>query len=64
MSLQRYEHYYAGMDEAPDGEYVLLVDVIKLLEEASNCKCSPEYGIDYDNICFCDALALIKGKNK
>lgn len=38
--------------------------IIKLLEEASDCKCSPEYSIDYDNYCYCDALALIKGENK
>lgn len=38
--------------------------IIKLLEAASDCRCSPEYGIDYDNYCYCDALALIKGENK
>ena len=36
--------------------------IIKLLEDASDCECSPEYGVDYDNYCYCDALALIKGE--
>jgi hypothetical protein len=38
--------------------------IIKLLEDAGDCKCSPEYGVDYDNTCYCDALLLIKGENK
>jgi hypothetical protein len=36
--------------------------IIKLLEDAGDCKCSPEYGVDYDNTCYCDALLIIKGE--
>ena len=38
--------------------------IIHLLETASDCRCSPDYGVDYDNYCYCDALAIIKGENK
>jgi hypothetical protein len=37
--------------------------IIELLETAGDCKCSSEYGVDYDNTCYCDAIALIKGEN-
>lgn len=33
MGLQRYEWYYAGMDEDSTGDWVRLEDVIKLLEK-------------------------------
>lgn len=36
--------------------------IIKLLEKAKDCRCSPEYGVDYDNYCYCDAIALLEGE--
>ena len=58
MSLQRYEHYYAGMDETPDGEYVLLADVVQLLVTKHN----PEYWTHSTRCPICKAIALITGE--
>ena len=64
MSLQRYEHYDAGMDKVPDGEFVLLADVVKLLTEQPHHMTNDDI---YPEPCWCDysygdAIALIKGQ--
>ena len=35
--------------------------IIKLLESTADCRCTPN-NPDWDNTCFCDAIALIKGE--
>jgi len=66
MNLDRYVHTASFMDYAPDGEYVLVADVIKLLEnehwlcsDERGCYTSDEYGCDCKRV-----RQLIKGESK
>lgn len=64
MSIQRYDLYSSQgegyMSEQKYGDWVLLDDVVKLLEEHTGCG----YEHRETEKCFCDAIALVKGENK